>query len=86
MTTGDGGIFDLALPKAQANYRPLTPLDFLTWSASVFPERVGVLYGEQALSWGDVDARCRQLASVLRGLWIGRGDTVAPSMRKCVPW
>jgi fatty-acyl-CoA synthase len=77
MTAGEGGIFDLALPRQRTNHRPLTPLDFLAWSASVFPERAGVIYGEQVLSWGEVDARCRQLASALRGLGIGRGDTVA---------
>ena len=49
MTTAGGeGIFELALPKARANYRPLTPLDFLSWSASVFPERAGVLYAGTA--------------------------------------
>ena len=77
MNGTDGGIFDLALPRVRANHRPLTPLDFLSWSASVFPERAGVIYGEQVLSWGEVDARCRQLASALRGLGVGRGDTVA---------
>ncbi|WP_418159427.1 acyl-CoA synthetase [Benzoatithermus flavus] len=73
----EGSIFDLALPKRQANYRPLTPLDFLAWSASVFPERAGVIYGEAVYSWSEVDARCRRLASALRDLGVGRGDTVA---------
>jgi fatty-acyl-CoA synthase len=77
MGPGEGSIFDLALPQRRANHRPLTPLDFLAWSASVFPERVGVLYGETAYSWGEVDARCRRLASALRSLGVGRGDTVA---------
>ena len=36
-----------------------------------------MVYGEQALSWGEVDERCRRLASALRGLGVGRGDTVA---------
>jgi fatty-acyl-CoA synthase len=77
MTADQDGIFDLGLPKARANHRPLTPLDFLAWSASVFPGRAGVVYGEQVLSWGEVDERCRRLASALRGLGVGRGDTVA---------
>jgi len=77
MTSETGGIFDLALPKVPANHRPLTPLDFLSWSATVFPSRVGVVYGERALSWGEVDARCRRLANALQVLGVGRGDTVA---------
>jgi fatty-acyl-CoA synthase len=74
---GQTSIFDQGLPRTRANHRPLTPLDFLAWSASVFPERAGVVYGEQTLSWGEVDRRCRRLASALRGLGVGRGDTVA---------
>ena len=77
MTSAEDSIFDLALPRTRANHRALTPLDFLSWSASVFPERTGVVYGEQAFSWGEVDRRCRRLASALRGLGVGRGDTVA---------
>ncbi len=70
-------IFDSGLPRRRANHRPLTPLDFLSWSASVFPERTGVVYGEQRLSWGEVGRRCRRLASALQGLGVRRGDTVA---------
>ena len=73
----DTSIFELGLPRTGANHRPLTPLDFLAWSASVFPERTGVVYGDRRFSWGEVDRRCRRLASALRGLGVGRGDTVA---------
>ncbi|MGE3295120.1 MAG: AMP-binding protein [Geminicoccaceae bacterium] len=71
------GIFDRGLPQRRANHRPLTPLDFLTWCASVFPDRAGVVYGDQSFTWGEVDRRCRRLASALRRLDVGRGDTVA---------
>ena len=70
------GTFDIGLPRTRANHRSLTPLDFLAWSASVFPDRAGVVYGLQSLTWGEVDRRCRRLASALRGLGVGRGDTV----------
>src|SRR3712207_3195979 len=72
-----GGIFDLALPKTPANYRPLSPLDFLAWSASVFPHRTGVVYGSTRYSYGEFAARCCRLASALACLGIGKGDTVA---------
>ena len=77
MSEAGRSIFDQGLPRTRANHRPLTPLDFLAWSAAVFPERTGVRYGAQELSWGEVDRRCRRLASALRGLGVGRGDTVA---------
>ena len=77
MTSAQDSIFDVALPRTRANHRALTPLDFLSWSASVFPERTGVVYGAQAFTWGEVDQRCRRLASALRGLGVRRGDTVA---------
>jgi fatty-acyl-CoA synthase len=77
MNKAGASIFDSGLPRTRANHRPLTPLDFLAWSASVFPDRTGVIYGEQLLSWGEVDRRCRRLASALQGFGVGRGDTVA---------
>ena len=77
MTEAGASIFDRGLPRTRANHRPLTPLDFLAWSASVFPGRTGVRYGEQSFTWGEVDRRCRRLASALRGLGVGHGDTVA---------
>ncbi|MFO1038683.1 MAG: acyl-CoA synthetase [Geminicoccaceae bacterium] len=72
-----GSIFDTGLERGRANYRPLTPLDFLTWAAGVFPKRTGVVYGDQRLTWSEVDARCRRLASALERLGVGKGDTVA---------
>ena len=52
MSEGGASIFDPGLPRTRANHRPLTPLDFLAWSASVFPERAGVVYGELSLQLG----------------------------------
>ena len=77
MNVAQGNIFELGLPRRGANHRALTPLDFLSWSAAVFPDRAGVVYGRQVLSWGEVERRCRRLASALRGLGVDRGDTVA---------
>jgi fatty-acyl-CoA synthase len=77
VTTGTGSIFERGLPKTRANYCPLTPLDFLAWAACTFPERTGVVYGETRYSYGELDGRCRRLASALASLGVGRGDTVA---------
>jgi fatty-acyl-CoA synthase len=77
MSKGGISIFDQGLPRTPANYQPLTPLDFLAWSAAVFPDRTGVVYGQQALTWGEIDRRCRRLAGALRGMGVRRGDTVS---------
>jgi fatty-acyl-CoA synthase len=77
MSERAGGIFDLALSKTAANYRPLSPLDFLAWSAAVFPNRTGVVYGSIRFTYGELAARCSRLASALARLGVGKGDTVA---------
>ncbi|GBD44853.1 Long-chain-fatty-acid--CoA ligase [bacterium HR40] len=70
-------IFEQDLEKREANFRPLTPLDFLSWAEDVFRDRTAVVYGEQRSSYRAFGARCRQLASALSRRGIGRGDTVA---------
>ncbi len=69
--------FEIDLEKNPANYVPLSPLSFLRKAATVYPGQVATIHGERRLSWSEVYARCRQLASALAGRGIGRGDTVA---------
>ncbi|MGB2359619.1 MAG: acyl-CoA synthetase [Porticoccaceae bacterium] len=71
------GIYNRDLDQQQANYQPLTPLTFLERAATVFPDHPAVIYGGQQLNYRDFYRRCRQLASVLAGRGIGRGDTVS---------
>lgn len=66
-----------AFPPSAANYRPLTPLGFLSWAATVYPETVAVIYGEQRISYSQFYARCCRLADGLRQQGIGEGDVVA---------
>ena len=40
-------IYNQNLEKNSANYQPLTPITFLERAASVYPERVAVIYGKQ---------------------------------------
>lgn len=70
-------IFDVALERTPANFRPLTPNDFLMRAGFVFRDRVGVVYGSRRWTWGEISQRCRRLASALVGRGIRRGDTVA---------
>ena len=77
------------LEKTVANYVPLTPLTFIERSAYVYPERVAVIHGARRYTWRESYVRCRRLASALKQLGIGKGDTVAailnntPEMFEC---
>ncbi|MFO1085810.1 MAG: acyl-CoA synthetase [Reyranellaceae bacterium] len=70
-------IYERDLDKTAANYAPLTPLQFIERSASVYPDRIAVVHGERRQTWSETYRRCRQLASALEKVGIGVGDTVA---------
>ncbi|MEM7172332.1 MAG: acyl-CoA synthetase [Pseudomonadota bacterium] len=63
-------------PRA-ANFTPLSPLSFLSRAADVYPDRLGLVYGDRHYSWAEVYARCRRFASALTGLGVKRGETVS---------
>jgi len=65
------------LVRQAANHLPLSPVGFLERTAAVWPDRVGVRHGRIALTWREVEARARRLASALSRRGVGRGDTVA---------
>ena len=74
--------FHTGLSKTDANFRPLTPIDFIERSAFIYPDKVAIIYDDlqhNALiqTWGQTYARCRQLADGLRKLGIDKNDTVA---------
>jgi len=58
-------------------YSHLSPLWFLERSASVFPDKTAVVYGEQRRTYGEFAARCRRLANALRQAGLQTGDRVA---------
>jgi fatty-acyl-CoA synthase len=72
-----GNPYDLGLGKNAANYTPLSPLSLIARSAYVYPQRTAVIHGERRLTWSQVYARCRRLASALKQHGIVTGDTVA---------
>ena len=78
-------IFDQDLPRNAANFTPLSPLSFLERAAEVYPDRTAVVHGALRRSWREVDARCRRLASALRGAGIVKGDTVAVMLPNTPP-
>ena len=81
--------YEVDLERNPANCAPLTPLTFIEWSASVYPDRAAVIHGARRYSWKETYARCRRLASALAKRGIGVGDTVAamlpntPEMYEC---
>jgi len=60
-----------------ANRVALTPLSFLSRAADVFPDRIGCVHGDRKLTWGEIERRCRRLASALARRGLKRGDTVS---------
>ena len=69
--------YNIGLEKSVANYTPLTPLSLLARTAHVYPDRVAMIHGDWRLTWSEVYARCRRLASALAAHGVGEGDTVA---------
>jgi fatty-acyl-CoA synthase len=69
-------IYERDLDQNAANFAPLTPVQFLERSASVYPERPSIIHGPRRYTWRQTYARCRQLASALDKAGIGLGDTV----------
>ncbi len=50
--------------------------DLLSRSADREPERLAVVDGERSVSYAELEERASQLAQLLRGLGVGRGDRV----------
>ncbi len=65
------------LDRNPANFQPLTPLTFLERTADVHPQLPAVVHGEARLSYAELRARVRRLASALEARGIQPGDTVA---------
>ncbi|KAI3957715.1 hypothetical protein MKW92_035817 [Papaver armeniacum] len=74
------------LPKCAANYTPLTPLIFLQRAASVYPDRISVIYGRTHFTWRQTHERCLRLASSLRSLNIGKNDVLFMRCILVFPW
>ncbi len=69
--------FELGLRRNPANHVALSPLSFLRRAAQVYPAYRSVIDGERRYTWRETYARCCRLASALRQLGVGQGDTVS---------
>lgn len=65
------------LQRRPANYRPMTPIQFLRRAVDVFPDRTAVIHGEKNYTWREHSERCHLLASALKRGGFGNGDIVA---------
>ncbi|NKB77470.1 MAG: AMP-binding protein [Gammaproteobacteria bacterium] len=70
-------IYEEGLGKCEANHSSLTPLGFLSRAADVYPNLLAVIDGDTRKTWSEVSRRCKKMASALKKLHIGKGDTVA---------
>ncbi|QQK00568.1 acyl-CoA synthetase [Burkholderia ambifaria] len=70
-------MFEAGLGRRDANYVPLTPIDFLVRAAEVYGECLAIVHGDVRRTWGETHARAKQLASALAQAGVARGDTVA---------
>lgn len=70
-------MFEAGLGRRDANYVPLTPIDFLVRTAEVYGERLAIVHGDVRRTWGETCMRAKQLASALARAGVERGDTVA---------
>ncbi|XP_059434345.1 butanoate--CoA ligase AAE1-like [Corylus avellana] len=59
-----------------ANYIPLTPISFLERAATIYGDKVSMVYGAWKTSWKETHERCIKLASTLVHLGISPGDIV----------
>jgi fatty-acyl-CoA synthase len=78
-------IFEQDLPRTDANFSAFTPLAFLERSALVYPQRTAIVHGALRQTWAQTYSRCRQLASALQQLGVGKGDTVAVMLPNTPP-
>ena len=70
-------IYEQDLDRNQANFAHLTPLSFIERSARVYPNRASIIHGDTVYTWSQTYARCCLLASALKNMGIGIGDTVS---------
>ena len=65
------------LHQRDANFRALTPLNFLARTAAVYPNKTAIVHGDLVQTWAETDVRARRLAAGLRDKGIKPGDVVA---------
>jgi fatty-acyl-CoA synthase len=65
-----------SLDRNKANFEPLSPVSFLERTASVYPERISVIYNDKVFTWRETYNRCFRLAAALQGAGLKCGDVI----------
>ena len=73
------------LDRCEANFQPLTPLNFLARSAEVFPEKTAIVHGSERFDYAGFFARARRLASALERAGVRPGQTVSALLLNTPP-
>lgn len=65
------------MPATSVNYDALSPVNFLSRSAIVYPDKTAVIYENQRFTYLEFQERVFRLANALKSAGIGKGDKVA---------
>ena len=65
------------LKKNRANFKPLTPIDFLERTAKIFPNYISIISENKKFTWQQTFNRCNLLATSLTKNKIKNGDVVS---------
>ncbi|MCQ0989274.1 AMP-binding protein [Jiella marina] len=65
------------LAPRSANFRPLTPLDFLERAVSTYPDRPAVIWRDRSWTWSEFHGAVLRLAAHLRQRGVAPGDVVS---------
>ncbi|MBN3766498.1 acyl-CoA synthetase [Burkholderia sp. Ac-20365] len=78
-------MYEAGLARREANYVPLTPIDFIARAADVYGDRLAVVHGDIRRTWRETYERARRLASALQRVGVASGDTVAALLPNIPP-
>jgi fatty-acyl-CoA synthase len=61
----------------EANFQPLTPLDFLERTLSIVPDQLAIVWRDRRWTYRELAELVGRMAAVLRAAGIGHGDVVS---------
>lgn len=70
-------IFDYGLEKSAANFQPLSPISFLTRTATIYPEYTAIVYRDHSITYRELLQRSSAFAGFLDRRGLKRGDVVS---------
>src|SRR5918997_2608835 len=65
------------LARREANFQPLTPLDFLQRTVSIYPDQLAVIWRDRRWTYREFAELVGRFAALLRSAGVQRGDVVS---------